>query len=134
MQIKQVWMSPDTRDRRPYGLRLLGGMLGIAGLIVLIILGGTAISFYLGLPQKIDVYKRQDVKFALEVHPTEIAFDYYSTAKLLEVFDRRPTLGLNFDPSHLVWQGVNPCVFLRDFADRIYHVHMKDVKVTLRCV
>lgn len=52
MQIKQVWMSPDTRDRRPYGLRLLGGMLGIAGLIVLIILGGTAISFYLGLPQK----------------------------------------------------------------------------------
>ena len=72
-----------------------------------------------------------DVKFALEVHPTEIAFDYYSTAKLLEVFDRRPTLGLNFDPSHLVWQGVNPCVFLRDFADRVYHVHMKDVKVTL---
>ncbi len=52
MQIKQVWMSPDTRDRRPYGLRLLGGMLGIAGLLVLIILGGTAISFYLGLPQK----------------------------------------------------------------------------------
>lgn len=52
MQIKQVWMSPDTRDRRPYGLRLLGGMLGIAGLIVLIILGGTAIFFYLGLPQK----------------------------------------------------------------------------------
>ena len=55
MQIKQVWMSPDTRDRRPYGLRLLGGMLGIAGLIVLIILGGTAISFYLGLPQKLSL-------------------------------------------------------------------------------
>ena len=78
-----------------------------------------------------DVFDRCDVKFALEVHPTEIAFDYYSTQKLLATFDRRPTLGINFDPSHLVWQGMDPCLFLRDFADRIYHVHMKDVKVRL---
>ena len=78
-----------------------------------------------------DVFDECGVKLALEVHPTEIAFDYYSTQKLFEVFEHRPTLGLNFDPSHLVWQGVNPCIFLRDFADRIYHVHMKDVKVTL---
>lgn len=76
-----------------------------------------------------DEFDRCDVKFALEVHPTEIAFDYYSTQKLLATFDRRPTLGINFDPSHLVWQGMDPCLFLRDFADRIYHVHMKDVKV-----
>ena len=78
-----------------------------------------------------DVFDQYGVKFALEVHPTEIAFDYYSTEKLLQVFDRRSTLGINFDPSHLYWQGVNPALFLRDFADRIYHVHMKDVKVTL---
>lgn len=78
-----------------------------------------------------DVFDACGVKFALEVHPTEIAFDYYSTKKLLEVFDYRPTLGLNFDPSHLVWQGMNPCLFLRDFADRVYHVHMKDVQVRL---
>ncbi len=78
-----------------------------------------------------DVFDECGVKFALEVHPTEIAFDYYSTAKLLDVFERRPTLGLNFDPSHLQWQGMNPCLFLRDFSDRIYHVHMKDVKVRL---
>lgn len=78
-----------------------------------------------------DVFDECGVKFALEVHPTEIAFDYYSTQKLLEVFDRRPTLGINFDPSHLVWQGMDPCLFLRDFADRIYHVHMKDVKVRM---
>ena len=71
------------------------------------------------------------VKFALEVHPTEIAFDYYSTKKLLETFNYRPTLGINFDPSHLVWQGMDPALFLRDFADRVYHVHMKDVKVRL---
>lgn len=78
-----------------------------------------------------DVFDQCGVKFALEVHPTEIAFDYYSTAKLLEVFERRPVLGINFDPSHLYWQGVNPVVFLRDFSDRIYHVHMKDVKISL---
>lgn len=78
-----------------------------------------------------DVFDECDVKFALEVHPTEIAFDYYSTEKLLKTFDRRPTLGINFDPSHLLWQGVNPCLFLRDFSDRIYHVHMKDVKIRL---
>ena len=68
------------------------------------------------------------MKLALEVHPTEIAFDYYSTKRLLETLDYRPTLGLNFDPSHLLWQGVDPQTFLHDFADRIYHVHLKDVK------
>lgn len=78
-----------------------------------------------------DVFDEYDVTFAFEVHPSEIAFDYYTTKRLLETFDNRPTLGLNFDPSHLVWQGVNPNIFIRDFADRIYHVHMKDVKITL---
>ncbi len=78
-----------------------------------------------------DEYDACGVKLALEVHPTEIAFDYYSTKRLLDELEWRPTLGLNFDPSHLVWQGVNPAIFLRDFASRIYHVHMKDVKVTL---
>ena len=60
------------------------------------------------------------VKFALEVHPTEIAFDYYSTQKLLEVFEYRETLGINFDPSHLIWQGMDPAMFLYDFASRVY--------------
>lgn len=78
-----------------------------------------------------DVFDEYGVVFALEVHPTEIAFDYYSTEKLLDVFKKRPTLGINFDPSHLQWQGMDPCLFLRDFADRVYHVHMKDVKVKL---
>lgn len=76
-----------------------------------------------------DVFDEYGILFALEVHPTEIAFDYYTTQRLLELFGRRPTLGLNFDPSHLVWQGVNEITFARDFADRIYHVHMKDVKL-----
>lgn len=78
-----------------------------------------------------DEFDRQGVKFALEVHPTEIAFDYWTTKRLFEKFEYRETLGLNFDPSHLIWQGVTPHLFLRDFGDRIYHVHMKDAAVTL---
>ncbi len=78
-----------------------------------------------------DVFDQCGVKFALEVHPTEIAFDYYSTRKLLEVFEYRETLGINFDPSHLIWQGMDPAMFLYDFADRVYHVHIKDAAVNL---
>ncbi len=79
----------------------------------------------------LDEFDACGVKFALEVHPTEIAFDYYTAARLLEEFGRRPTLGFNFDPSHLIWQGVKPQLFLRDFAKSVLHVHMKDAAVTL---
>ncbi len=78
-----------------------------------------------------DEYDKQEVKFALEVHPTEIAFDFYTTERLFQTFNNRPTLGLNFDPSHLIWQGLSPHIFLREFADKVYHVHMKDAAVTL---
>ena len=78
-----------------------------------------------------DEFDRHGVKFALEVHPTEIAFDYYTAERLLKEFKNRKTLGFNFDPSHLIWQGVTPHIFLRDFSHRIYHVHMKDAAVTL---
>jgi sugar phosphate isomerase/epimerase len=78
-----------------------------------------------------DEFDRRGVKFALEVHPTEIAFDLYTADRLLNKFNRRATLGFNFDPSHLIWQGVEPHLFIREFGDRIYHVHMKDAAVTL---
>ena len=78
-----------------------------------------------------DEFDKHNLKFALEVHPTEIAFDYYTAERLLKEFNYRKTLGFNFDPSHLIWQGVSPHIFLRDFADRIYHVHMKDAVVNL---
>jgi len=77
-----------------------------------------------------DEFDKCGVKFALEVHPTEIAFDYYSAERLLAEFKNRKTLGFNFDPSHFLWQGVTPHIFLRDFASKIYHVHMKDAAVT----
>lgn len=78
-------------------------------------------------------FRKYGLKFALEVHPGEIAFDYYSTVRLLEKFKDYPEFGLNFDPSHLLWQGVTPHLFLKDFmeAGRVYHVHMKDAAVTL---
>lgn len=78
-----------------------------------------------------DEFDAWGVKFALEVHPTEIAYDYYSTEKLFEVFKDRPTLGINFDPSHLIWQGLTPHFLIRDFPKKIYHVHMKDAAVRL---
>ena len=79
----------------------------------------------------LDEFDRNGVKFALEVHPTEIAFDFYTAKHLLEAFEYRPAFGFNFDPSHLLWQGMTPHLFIRDFSERIYHVHMKDVAVTL---
>lgn len=79
----------------------------------------------------LDVFKQCDVKFALEVHPTEIAFDIYSAQRALEALDRRAEFGFNFDPSHLHWQGIDPVQFIRAFPDRIYHVHIKDASITL---
>jgi sugar phosphate isomerase/epimerase len=79
----------------------------------------------------LDVFGECGVKFALEVHPTEIAFDIYTTERALEALGGRREFGFNFDPSHLHWQFVNPVDFLREFGDRIYHVHMKDAIVML---
>jgi len=74
----------------------------------------------------LDVFDQEGVRFALEVHPSEIAYDYWTTQRTLEAVDRRPAFGINFDPSHLVWQAVDPEQFVLDFADRIYHAHVKE--------
>jgi sugar phosphate isomerase/epimerase len=79
----------------------------------------------------LDVFAECGVKFALEVHPTEIAFDLHTTQRALEALDHREEFGFNFDPSHLIWQGVDPVEFIREFPDRQYHVHIKDAIVTL---
>ena len=79
----------------------------------------------------LDVFQECGVKFALEVHPTEIAFDLYSAERALKALNNREEFGFNFDPSHLIWQGVDPVEFIHAFPERIYHVHMKDASVTL---
>ena len=79
----------------------------------------------------LDVFDECGVKFALEVHPTEIAFDVITARRALQAIGERKAFGFNFDPSHLHWQGVNPVKFIEAFPKRIYHVHMKDAIVTL---
>jgi len=80
----------------------------------------------------LDVFAECGVRFGLEVHPTEIAFDTVTAARALEALGRREEFGFNFDPSHLHWQGVDSVEFIRSFHDRIYHVHIKDAMVTLK--
>jgi sugar phosphate isomerase/epimerase len=79
----------------------------------------------------IDVFDAEGVRFALEVHPTEIAYDFVTTRLALDALDNRPGFGINLDPSHFVHQFLDPAAFADDFADRIYHVHVKDAKRSL---
>jgi len=73
----------------------------------------------------LDAMAENGVRFALEIHPSEIAYDYWTAKRALEAIDH-PAFGFNFDPSHFVWQQLDPSVFLQDFADRIFHVHCKE--------
>jgi len=74
----------------------------------------------------LDAFKKTGVKFGLEVHPTEIAFDIVSAERAIEAVDGHPAFGFNYDPSHLGYQGVDYVEFLYRFKDRIFHVHIKD--------
>jgi sugar phosphate isomerase/epimerase len=74
----------------------------------------------------IDVFDAEGVRFALEVHPTEIAYDFVTTRKTLDAIGRRPGFGINLDPSHFIPQFLDPAAYAMEFADRIYHVHVKD--------
>ena len=75
----------------------------------------------------LDVFDEVGVKYGLEVHPTEIAFDISSAQRTLDALGKREAFGFNYDPSHFGYQGVDYVEFIRTFRDRIYHVHMKDV-------
>ena len=79
----------------------------------------------------LDVFDEEGVRFGLEVHPTEIAYDFVTTRKTLDAIDRRDAFGINFDPSHFAHQFLDSAAFIEEFADRIYHVHVKDSKKTL---
>lgn len=76
----------------------------------------------------LDVFDGEGVRFAHEVHPSEIAYDYWTTHATLDAIEHREAFGLNWDPSHMVWQDIDPVSFLWDFRDRIYHVDCKDTK------
>lgn len=74
----------------------------------------------------LDVFDEVGVRFALEVHPSEIAYDYWTAQRTLEAIGHRSSFGFNFDPSHFVWQQLDSVAFVLDFADRIFHVHCKE--------
>lgn len=75
----------------------------------------------------LEVFESEQVNFALEVHPTEIAFDIATSQRALAAVNQHRRFGFNFDPSHLAYQGVDYIRFLRSFPERIFNVHMKDV-------
>jgi sugar phosphate isomerase/epimerase len=75
----------------------------------------------------LEAFEKSNVNFALEVHPTEIAFDIASAERAVLAVKGHRRFGFNYDPSHLGYQGVDYVRFIRHFADRIYHAHMKDV-------
>jgi sugar phosphate isomerase/epimerase len=79
----------------------------------------------------IDVFDAEGVKFGLEVHPTEIAYDFVTTRKTLAAIDNREGFGINLDPSHFAHQFLDTAQFALEFADRIYHMHVKDSKKRL---
>jgi sugar phosphate isomerase/epimerase len=74
----------------------------------------------------LDVFDAEGVRFGLEVHPTEIAYDFVTTRRTLDAIGNREAFGINLDPSHFGHQGLDPAQFALEFADRIYHVHVKD--------
>jgi sugar phosphate isomerase/epimerase len=75
----------------------------------------------------LDVFEQEGVNFALEVHPTEIAFDTATARRAIDAVGGHRRFGFNFDPSHLAYQGVDYVKFIRSFGERIFHAHMKDV-------
>ena len=66
-------------------------------------------------------------KIALELHPGFCVYNTHSLMRLREAVG--PEIGANFDPSHLIWQGMDPVAAIRELAGAIYHVHAKDTKI-----
>jgi len=74
----------------------------------------------------LDAFDAANVNFALEVHPTEIAFDIVSAQRALDAVKGHKRFGFNYDPSHLGYQGVDYIKFIRTFGPRLFHCHVKD--------
>lgn len=77
----------------------------------------------------LDHFAAHGVKFAHEVHPQEQAYNIETAEQAIKAVNGKKEFGFNFDPSHLVWQGIDPVVFIKKFGDRIYHCHAKDAEL-----
>jgi sugar phosphate isomerase/epimerase len=76
----------------------------------------------------VDVFEGEGVRFALEVHPTEIAYDFVTTRRALDAIGDRDGFGINFDPSHFEHQFLDSAAYIGEFGPKILHVHIKDSK------
>ena len=68
--------------------------------------------------------RQHGVRVAIELHPGFLAYHTESFWRLREIGG--DVIGVNFDPSHLFWQGMDPLVCVRELGDAIFHVHAKD--------
>ncbi len=66
-------------------------------------------------------------KICFEMHPGFCVYNPETLLKLREAVGE--VIGANFDPSHLIWQGMNPVEAIRTLGDAIYYVHGKDVRI-----
>ena len=79
----------------------------------------------------LDAFKKEGIRFALEVHPTEIAYDLITARRTLDALKNHPSFGFNFDPSHFIHQFINPVAFIEEFPKHIFHCHVKDSRLQL---
>ena len=79
----------------------------------------------------LDHFQAEGIRFGLEVHPTEIAYDIITFGRALGAVNSHPAFGINFDPSHLIHQFLDPVELINAYPDRIFHAHVKDSKVQL---
>lgn len=78
--------------------------------------------------KEVEFVKKYGVKkVAFEMHP---GFCVYNPTSLLKIRDAvGDTIGANFDPSHLIWQGIDIPTAIRALEGAIYHFHAKDTKI-----
>ena len=149
---REVWGDGDpegVRQRAAEEMKLTARVAGLLGVEVVTGFTGSKIWPYVAMfppvPASVidagyedfaarwnpilDVFDAEGVRFAHEVHPSEIAYDHWTCRRALEAIGHRPAFGFNWDPSHMMWQGVDPVDFIVDFADRIYHVDCKDTRL-----
>lgn len=67
------------------------------------------------------------VKIAIEMHPGFVVYNPETLLKLRSIAG--PSVGCNYDPSHMFWQNIDPIAAIRVLGDAIFHVHAKDTQI-----
>lgn len=112
------------------GSPVWAGVVGYPGLSATAVAAGYQ-EFAAAWHPILDACAEAGVRFALEIHPGQVAFDFYSAERTLDAIGHRSEFGFCLDPAHFHWQGMDPAVFVRHFGERVYHVHLKDAIIRL---